>query len=102
MIGNFMQTLFKMPECHEAITNQTMRGCLLTLFFQNNNLPFFQCCSLSLVLLSNERSRALSPLKNKSSRPKFHVSVGLQGSCILILDPDRFDLTVGSRRRLFS
>jgi hypothetical protein len=30
------------------------------------------------------------------------ISVGLQGSCILILDPDRFDLTVGSRRRLFS
>jgi hypothetical protein len=31
-----------------------------------------------------------------------HVSVGLQGSCILILDPDRFNLTVGGRRRLFS
>jgi hypothetical protein len=31
-----------------------------------------------------------------------YVSVGLQGSCILILDPDRFDLTVGGRRRLFS
>jgi hypothetical protein len=31
-----------------------------------------------------------------------NVSVGLQGSCILILDPDRFDLTVGGRRRLFS
>jgi hypothetical protein len=30
------------------------------------------------------------------------VSVGLQGSCILILDPDRFDLTVGGRQRLFS
>jgi hypothetical protein len=30
------------------------------------------------------------------------LSVGLQGSCILILDPDRFDLTVGGRRRLFS
>jgi hypothetical protein len=30
------------------------------------------------------------------------MSVGLQGSCILILDPDRFDLTVGGRRRLFS
>jgi hypothetical protein len=29
------------------------------------------------------------------------VSVGLQGSCILFLDPDRFDLTVGGRRRLF-
>jgi hypothetical protein len=25
------------------------------------------------------------------------MSVGLQGSCILILDPDRFDLTVGGR-----
>jgi len=24
------------------------------------------------------------------------------GSCILILDPDRFDLTIGGRRRLFS
>jgi hypothetical protein len=30
------------------------------------------------------------------------LSVGLQGSCILILDPDRFDLTVGGRQRLFS
>jgi hypothetical protein len=29
------------------------------------------------------------------------MSVGLQGSCILFLDPDRFDLTVGGRRRLF-
>lgn len=35
-----------------------------------------------------------------------YVSVGLQGSrilfCILILDPDRFDLAFGGRRRLFS
>jgi hypothetical protein len=30
------------------------------------------------------------------------LSVGLQGSCILILDPDRFNLTVGGRQRLFS
>jgi hypothetical protein len=29
------------------------------------------------------------------------LSVGLQGSCILFLDPDRFDLTVGGRQRLF-
>jgi hypothetical protein len=29
------------------------------------------------------------------------LSVGLQGSCILFLDHDRFDLTVGGRRRLF-
>jgi hypothetical protein len=28
------------------------------------------------------------------------MSVGLQGFCILFLDPDRFDLTVGGRRRL--
>jgi hypothetical protein len=32
---------------------------------------------------------------------KEYMSVGLQGSCILFLDPDRFDLTVGGRRRLF-
>jgi hypothetical protein len=32
----------------------------------------------------------------------YEVLVGLQGSCILILDPNRFDLTVGGRRRLFS
>jgi hypothetical protein len=31
-----------------------------------------------------------------------HLSVGLQGSCILILDPNRFDLTVGGCQRLFS
>jgi hypothetical protein len=29
------------------------------------------------------------------------LSVSLQGSCILFLNPDRFDLTVGGRRRLF-
>jgi phospholipase C len=29
------------------------------------------------------------------------LSVGLQGSCILFLDHDRFDLTVGGRQRLF-
>jgi hypothetical protein len=29
------------------------------------------------------------------------LSVGLQGSFILFLNPDRFDLTVGGRRRLF-
>jgi hypothetical protein len=27
--------------------------------------------------------------------PSLDLSVGLQGSCILFLDPDRFDLTVG-------
>jgi hypothetical protein len=31
-----------------------------------------------------------------------NVLVGLQGYYILILDPNRFDLTVGSRQRLFS
>jgi hypothetical protein len=30
------------------------------------------------------------------------MSVGLQGSCILILDPNRFNLTVRGRQRLFS
>jgi len=30
------------------------------------------------------------------------VSIGLQGSCVLFLDPDRFDLVVGGRRLLFS
>jgi hypothetical protein len=30
------------------------------------------------------------------------VLVGLQGSCILILDPDRFDLTIRGCQRLFS
>jgi hypothetical protein len=29
------------------------------------------------------------------------LSVGLQGSCILFLDHDRFDLAVGGRQRLF-
>jgi hypothetical protein len=29
------------------------------------------------------------------------MSVGLQGPCILFLDHDRFNLTVGGRRRLF-
>jgi hypothetical protein len=33
--------------------------------------------------------------------PSLDLSVGLQGSCILFLDPDRFDLTVGGHRRLF-
>jgi hypothetical protein len=39
---------------------------------------------------------------NYPSPSNSEMSVGLQGSCILILDPDRFDLTVGSRQRLFS
>jgi hypothetical protein len=30
------------------------------------------------------------------------MSVGLQGSCILILDPNRFDLTIKGCQRLFS
>jgi hypothetical protein len=29
--------------------------------------------------------------------PKTDVSIGLQGFCILFLDPDRFDLAVGGR-----
>jgi hypothetical protein len=33
--------------------------------------------------------------------PREMLSVGLQGSCILFLDPDRFDLTIGGRRQLF-
>jgi hypothetical protein len=30
-----------------------------------------------------------------------YMSVGLQGSCILFLNPNRFDLTIGGCRRLF-
>jgi hypothetical protein len=43
----------------------------------------------------------LMPRYISQRRGAIILSVGLQGSCILFLNPDRFNFTIGGRRRLF-
>jgi hypothetical protein len=57
------------------------------------------CTSLDLSMPDLFLVRTSTFETKQTKRELF--SVGLQGSCILFLDHDRFDLTVEGRRRLF-
>ena len=70
---------------------------------------FFQAILRKLSIMSKPqigksataRASLSSVMGNTLLQPCRPVSIGLQGSCILFLDYDRFDLTVEGRRRLF-
>jgi hypothetical protein len=67
--------------------------------------PIFRTNALFAVAPVFKPKLSKLPRNSLSHLTSFNLmllSVGLQGSCILILVPDRFDLTVGGRRRLFS
>ena len=70
---------------------------------------FFQAILRKLSIMSKPqigksataRASLSSVMGNTLLQPCRPVSIGLQGSCILFLDYNRFDLTVEGRRRLF-
>ena len=70
---------------------------------------FFQAILRKLSIMSKPqigksataRASLSSVMGNTLLQPCRPVSIGLQGSCILFLDYNRFDLTIEGRRRLF-
>jgi hypothetical protein len=90
----------------KALTVGMSGGLAEVKFHRDQHIIQFTRQSVNDFLLKRMASDSLIkfPLQTLSVEDMIgcpDLSVGLQGSCILFLDPDRFDLTVGGRRQLF-